>query len=327
MAKVDLIIPAYNAHETLDRTIGSIVMQTVRSDIKVTIADDASPNGTYDSIVERYSSILDIQTLRLPVNGGPGVARQYALDRTDCDYIMFMDADDTLASSFAVEIALLAMRQQPDTVAVFASFYEETEDGFVLHEKDSVWLHGKMYLRSYWADNNIRFHKTSRANEDNGVNAIIKLTAANKGKKIVTIPDVLYYWHYMPRSITRNDNHAYYFASSYKGYVENMIYATKCAHETLGCHTDEMAKHAAQVFCFLYCYWNETAQFEPDLADTNREACKKYYNEVYRALANRVSYDDFSSIYNAQIRSSQDRFPNCIPTETIFQFIDDLKKG
>ena len=327
MAKVDLIIPAYNAHETLDRTIGSIIMQTVRDDIVVTIADDASPNGAYDDIVQRYSGILKIQSLRLPINGGPGVARQYAIDRTNCEYMMFMDADDTLASSFAVEIMLLAMVQKPDTIAVFGSFSEETESGFTIHEKDSVWMHGKMYLRSYWTENGIRFHETSRANEDNGVNSIIKLTAANMGKKIVVIPDVLYYWHYMPNSITRNNDHSYYFTSSYKGYVENMVYAIKKATEILGGATDEIARHAAMVLCFLFCYWSETVQYQPELADTNKRACKVFYDEVYRDLASRVSYEEFSSLHSSQIAASQARFPHYIPTETIFQFISDIKKG
>lgn len=325
MPKIDLIIPAYNAHETLDRTLGSIIMQSIRNDIRVTIADDASPDGSYDDIVRRYSDVIAVQSLRLPVNGGPGVARQYALDRTDGEYIVFMDADDTLVDSFAVEIMLMAMNQKPDTVAVFASFIEETDDGFITHSEDSVWMHGKMYLRSYWDENNIRFHNTSRANEDNGVNTIIKLTAPEQGKLIVTIPNKVYCWHYTPSSITRREDHSYYFTSSYKGYVENMIYATQHARDVLGGYTDRMAKHASQVFCFLYCYWCETEMYEPDLADTNKQACKLFYDEVYRELASRVPYGDFATAYNGQIRASQARFPDCIPTQTIFQFIEDLK--
>jgi glycosyltransferase involved in cell wall biosynthesis len=327
MSKIDLIIPAYNAHDTLDRAVGSIIMQTIRDDIKVTIADDASPDGTYDDIVHRYSDVLSIQTLRLPVNGGPGVARQYALDRTDCDYIMFMDADDTLSSAFSAETLLLALRQEPNTIAVFGSFLEETDSGFELHEKDSVWLHGKMYLRSYWIEHSIRFHPTSKANEDNGVNSIIKLTASGVGKKIVTIPDVSYYWHYTPSSITRNNDHAYYFASSYKGYVENMIYAINRSKEILGSYTDAIVKHAAQVLCFLYCYWNETIQYQNDLADINKQACKDFYHNVYRHVASLISYDDFSQIYNSQVFASQRRFPCCMPTQTIFDFINDIKEG
>lgn len=321
-----MIIPAYNAHDTIDRAIGSIIMQTVRDDIAITISDDASPAGPYDDVVRRYSDIVKIQCLRLPENGGPGVARQYAIDRTDGEYMVFMDADDTLASAFAIETMMLAFKQEPDAIVVSGSFYEETSDTFVTHEKDMVWMHGKCYLRQYLQEHGIRFHPSSRANEDNGVNMIIKLTANAYGKKIITIPYLSYYWHYKPDSITRNNNCEYYFSSSYSGYVDNMIYAFDCVERILGHATEDMAKCAATIMCFLYCYWNEALQFAPDNADANKLACSQFYNIVYRKLANMVSYKDFSAIYNAQMSASIKRFPSCIPTVTIFDFITDMKE-
>ena len=53
---IDIIIPAYNAHETIDRCISSIVSQVER-DIKVTIVNDAGED--YHKTIERYKKELE----------------------------------------------------------------------------------------------------------------------------------------------------------------------------------------------------------------------------------------------------------------------------
>ena len=37
---IDVIIPAYNSHDTIIRTLASIVMQLNRDELKVTIVND-----------------------------------------------------------------------------------------------------------------------------------------------------------------------------------------------------------------------------------------------------------------------------------------------
>ncbi|MBQ6612141.1 MAG: glycosyltransferase family 2 protein, partial [Alistipes sp.] len=39
-----------------------------------------------------------------PQNGGAGVARQYGIDHSDNEFIIFADSDDCLASAFACEL-------------------------------------------------------------------------------------------------------------------------------------------------------------------------------------------------------------------------------
>ena len=41
MAKLDIIIPCYKATKTLERTLASIYMQTIKDDIHVYISNDA----------------------------------------------------------------------------------------------------------------------------------------------------------------------------------------------------------------------------------------------------------------------------------------------
>lgn len=90
---IDIIIPAYNSHETIIRTLASIVMQLNRKELKVTIVNDGGKD--YKEIVNQFKSFIDIQELNYGENRGVGYARQYGIDHTNGDYITFIDSDDT----------------------------------------------------------------------------------------------------------------------------------------------------------------------------------------------------------------------------------------
>lgn len=304
-------------------------MQTALNNIKITIVDDCSTECTYDDVVERYKGVTDIRCFRMDANGGPGVARQYGIDHTQNEYMLFIDADDTLYNAFAVETLLSSLEKHNDACAVFGAFIEESIDGFQVRSEDVTWMHGKMYRRSFWEKYNIRFHQTSRANEDNGVNAIVRLLSKEYGYKIVFSEDIVYCWHYQPHSITRNNDHDYYFTSSYSGFVENMIYAMNSAISIIGEPSRSVCIFAARVMCFLYAYWCETVQYRPDYADVNYEHCRLFYNMAYKGVASQIPYDEFSLIYTSAMCASFQRFPTYIPTKTLYQVIDDfkIKKG
>ena len=53
---IDIIIPAYNAHKTIVKTLSSIACQTVVDKCKVTIVNDAGYN--YADIVESFNWCL-----------------------------------------------------------------------------------------------------------------------------------------------------------------------------------------------------------------------------------------------------------------------------
>ena len=61
MTKIDIIIPAYNAHDTLNKTLMSIAIQTYK-DYKVTIVNDCSVND-YKDLVKHYSKYFNIEEI------------------------------------------------------------------------------------------------------------------------------------------------------------------------------------------------------------------------------------------------------------------------
>lgn len=93
MAKVSLIIPAYNAEKFISRGLQSISEQTY-NDFDVTVVDDGSTDKTVETI-EKYDKALKgkLKIIKQD-NMGPAKARQTGVNNTDSDYLAFMDSDD-----------------------------------------------------------------------------------------------------------------------------------------------------------------------------------------------------------------------------------------
>ena len=90
---VSIIIPAYQAEKTICRCINSVRNQTYKN-IEIVIIDDGSTDKTREKIKEIQSD----SRIRLysQANGGVGSARNNGLARAMGEYIMFVDADDTI---------------------------------------------------------------------------------------------------------------------------------------------------------------------------------------------------------------------------------------
>lgn len=106
MYKISVIIPLYNALNTINHTIQSVINQTIGfSNIELIIVDDCSTDGGYEFIQEYYSNYSNIKLLRLEKNSGsPSTPRNIALKNATSEYIMFLDADDELPPTACVTL-------------------------------------------------------------------------------------------------------------------------------------------------------------------------------------------------------------------------------
>ena len=246
---IDVIIPAYNAHNTIKRTLFSIAYQQNSEQLKVYIINDASDKD-YSNEVNFFKNFIDIKEIVLKENGGPGVARQCGIDNSDSEYIVFIDADDVFYSPYSIQ-TLYKNIKNAEADLVVSSFYEELEDGTKKEYTDNpIWLHGKIYRRKFLEENNIRFNDT-RANEDNGFNQLILL----HDSKVEYIEDFTYLWLCNHNSITRKNEHEYYFGGL-EGYIYNMTWALEKAIKD-NCDYDKIAELASLTLVSLYYYYLE----------------------------------------------------------------------
>jgi glycosyltransferase involved in cell wall biosynthesis len=89
VTSVSVVIPAFNATETLAATIDSVLAQT-RQPLEVIVVDDGSTDATAE-IAERFGP--PVTCVRMP-NAGVSRARNTGIERSTGDYVAFVDADD-----------------------------------------------------------------------------------------------------------------------------------------------------------------------------------------------------------------------------------------
>ena len=94
--KVSVIIPCYNAGNTLKRSINSVLNQTLGfENIELLLYDDDSTDNTPDIIQEfsdEYDNIIPI--LSKNNSGKPSKGRNVCIEKASSEFVMFMDNDD-----------------------------------------------------------------------------------------------------------------------------------------------------------------------------------------------------------------------------------------
>jgi len=183
-------------------------------------------------------------------------------------------------------------------------------------------MFGKLYTRSFCEKYKIRFNET-RANEDNGFNTIIRLVSSEQ-EKIMFLPDIVYYWHDKPDSITRINNAQYSYDQSFVGYTDNMIYAINHAKEVKR-DNPYINQWAVQVMAQLYNYYYQTVKRDPRFTEQNYSYCVKYYNEVYKDI--KMPKQDIEDIFAQTLSEQAQNMKDNIPDKTIYQFIKELKNN
>ena len=97
LPKIDIIIPAYKAQNTILRTLSSIAEQEILEDLEVTIVNDADGIG-YKEFVDMFSPYMKVKEIVMEKNGGPGEARQYGIENTTNPFITFIASCPIIAS-------------------------------------------------------------------------------------------------------------------------------------------------------------------------------------------------------------------------------------
>lgn len=339
--KIDVIIPAYNVPDNiLSRCLASIACQDIIEDVEVTIVDDASTKQNYAKVAKNFESMMKINILRYETNGGPGVARQYGIDHTSNGYFTCIDADDTFNGAFALKALRNGIEMNNGIYQMCVGVFDEVHEsnlpegtvGPILmdHQQDMIWMFGKLYKRGFIDKYNIRFHESSRANEDNGFNTICRL-CMNDREQINFIPAHVYYWHENLNSITRANDCQYSYGSSerdsFYGYVENMIYAVKEAKKR-NPYNGFITMWAVNCMLHIYEYYIECVARASEHAKTNFKWCKRYYDEVYKELEPNITKEMLAQHYNDTMRNAYmgDKLNGIIPCMGIFEFLDMMKE-
>lgn len=312
-SEIDIIIPAYNARNHIEKALYSIAIQKRIANFCVYVINDYS-DYDYKEIINKFSGYYPIKELQIQKNMGPGYARQFGLDNSKGDYVVFIDSDDF----FYAPDSLYKLYNEINTNkldVVISNFYIEKNGDLILKEDDCVWLHGKIFSRKFLKKNNIRFNNT-RSNEDVGFNLLVMFHKPSIGY----LHEVTYFYIENINSITRANSYNYlYECLQYFAY--NTVWATKIAINKkldLG-YPVYMCFYALVDMYMYYILFSDTrdiskiAYWSIDLKEIYDKYQAQYLdNVVVKNEINRIKNEHISSEIKLDCYISFDEFLNVI---------------
>lgn len=318
---IDIIIPAYNSQDTIIRTLSSIAMQLNRDELVVTIVNDGGKD--YKEIVDIFKPLINVKEIGYETNMGPGYARQFGVDNTKEDFIVFIDADDTFYEACSLSLMTQPMKDTSAKflISPFIQIGPNQEQGPM--PANLVWVFGHVYRRSFLNKHNIRMTPT-RANEDVGYNAMCNLIAQHEmgpeGGKVLQIPT--YEWHFNQASITRRGKDEYEFGICTPGYIYNLHHAYNVAQRE-GVTLKEIAPAALETAFSCYIYYNVALAKEvpPETLEAIEELSRKFFYDYYNQIQQYISKDEYNQMYTNSYNGKGSHLQGIIFKQTLDDFI------
>lgn len=140
---VSVVIPAYNAENTIIDCLESVRLQTYKT-LEILVVNDGSTDSTL-ALLEQYENthknlVMKIYTI---ANAGPASARNYAIAHSQGEFVAFLDSDDRWAPK-KLEKQIACFLKYPD-LAMLGCGYAIGEKIYD-DEGDFMWLSKKQFL-------------------------------------------------------------------------------------------------------------------------------------------------------------------------------------
>jgi len=120
-SKISVLMPVYNAEDTVERAIESILAQT-SPPAEIIVVDDGSTDRTV-GILKKYGDRISLIT---QANSGAAAARNRAAQISQGRYLAFLDADDVW-SKHKLEVQLKAFSYFPNAGISYTDCHSTTE--------------------------------------------------------------------------------------------------------------------------------------------------------------------------------------------------------
>ncbi len=117
--KISVLIPAYNKERGIVRAVQSVTAQTWKN-LEVIVLDDASTDRTAEQVEALCRQDARVRLVRREQNGGTLNARLDAFAASTGDYLLCLDADDTLDPACAETLLKIAERSHAEIVGFSA---------------------------------------------------------------------------------------------------------------------------------------------------------------------------------------------------------------
>ena len=169
---LSIIMPVFNGAKFLERSMNSLLNQTLNN-FEIVLIDDGSTDNSLE-ILREYEKKYDFIKVLTQENSGPGKARNYGINEAKGEYIGFLDADDFFIDNDALEkmynLATLNDAKmvtanikhdlnKKDEFVPFGQFPYYTSNDVILPEEYGIpWsFYKNIFKRDFLVENNIYF--------------------------------------------------------------------------------------------------------------------------------------------------------------------------
>lgn len=210
--KISVIIPVYNAENTIERCMNSICNQTYIN-TEILAIDDGSKDKSLDLLYcyGKKDSRVKVITQK---NSGPGIARNNGIKNATGDFVVFIDADDYIEAMYFERLAEVVRNTNSDVIFIDAvqesvngrvicqekmsSFSNLNKDDLIACQMTGLLPWGgwrKAVRRSLLIKNKITYSEDSVGEE-----ALFSFCMLRVAEKIEFIPLILYHYVNYPNS-------------------------------------------------------------------------------------------------------------------------------
>ena len=244
MSKVSIIVPVYNVEKFLSRCVDSILIQTYQN-WELILVDDGSPDSSPE-ICDEYAQKDSRITVIHQENSGANRAREAGVKASNaCDYITFVDSDDTLPPTALQTLHSFTDKKYDIIIGTYDRNPKSYTDGVIdklelakriYHYDIASSPYAKLFRRELFDDNTFDLPRDFVMGEDFIMN--LRLAFACK-RKIRVIPMVVYHYKDNAEGIMNTFHYTLdYLSKSY--YYKKSVIPTKYRKECMPCCIDNV---------------------------------------------------------------------------------------
>lgn len=223
MVDVSIIMPIFNDAKYLNRSIDSVIKQTLLSKELICVNDGSSDNSL--DIIKEYAEKYDFIKIINQKHKGVAYSRNNGLNMAKGNYVSFLDADDEYLIKTALE-SMWDVAKKTDANIVSSNIKRIDEDGKIVIDSNYLknyynyfpnnsiinsqeygipWAFYKnIYKKSFLEENNISFPNLKK-----GSDAVFLTDVLNLIETLPVINKNLYAYHHMAKGLSEYNIHTY----------------------------------------------------------------------------------------------------------------------
>lgn len=230
---ISIIIPVYNVETYIEQCLHSVisgVQASASQSIEVLIIDDGSTDSS-GLLADKITSEHDFIRVIHQTNAGVAAARNCGIMEATGEWLYFVDSDDWLSETAISDISK-RIEQYSDADVILFDAYRIWGEAVTLWEhfsKETVWTSeadiaqlsagalyfpgmkfvtdmplaapwDKVFRSSFIKDNHLKFREELKVLDD----MVFSYEAFGVAKKVAYCKDKIYYYRYVPTSITNS---------------------------------------------------------------------------------------------------------------------------